>query len=42
MNGATTLSREDLEYIYEMVDAVSFSRPKRNIHRDFSDGCLMA
>jgi hypothetical protein len=25
-----------------MVDSIPFSRPKRNIHRDFSDGCMMA
>lgn len=42
MNGVTGLAREDLERIYELVDSIPFSRPKRNIHRDFSDGCMMA
>ena len=25
-----------------MVDSIPFSRPKKNIHRDFSDGVLLA
>jgi hypothetical protein len=36
--------REDNElmYIYEWVDSINLSRPKKNIARDFSDGVLMA
>jgi len=33
---------EDLMMIYELVDCVPLSRPKKNIARDFSDGVLMA
>merc|ERR1711976_1095387 len=32
----------ELMYIYEWVDNVPLSRPKKNIARDFSDGVLMA
>ena len=32
----------DIIYIYEMVDKVPLSRPKKNIARDFSDGVLIA
>jgi hypothetical protein len=28
----------ELMYIYEWVDSVPLSRPKKNIARDFSDG----
>jgi hypothetical protein len=28
----------ELMYIYEWVDSVQLSRPKKNISRDFSDG----
>jgi hypothetical protein len=28
----------DIMHIYEWVDYVSLSRPKKNISRDFSDG----
>ncbi len=28
----------ELMYIYEWVDSVPLSRPKKNISRDFSDG----
>lgn len=33
-------SNEDYElvYIYEWVDSVPLTRPKKNIARDFSDG----
>ena len=29
-------------YIYEWVDSIELSRPKKNIARDFSDGVLLA
>lgn len=36
------MNQQQLEEIYEMVDSVPLSRPKKNINRDFSDGLLMA
>uniref|UniRef100_A0A1B6CTH9 Calponin-homology (CH) domain-containing protein n=1 Tax=Clastoptera arizonana TaxID=38151 RepID=A0A1B6CTH9_9HEMI len=32
----------DIEQLYEWVDQIPFSRPKKNLTRDFSDGVLMA
>ncbi len=31
-----------LQEVYDMVDHIPLSRPKKNIHRDFSDGLMMA
>jgi hypothetical protein len=31
-----------LQDVYDMVDHIPLSRPKKNIHRDFSDGLMMA
>jgi hypothetical protein len=31
----------ELMYIYEWVDSVPLSRPKKNISRDFSDGGII-
>ena len=39
---AYDLSDEELQQVYTWVDSLTLSRPKRNIHRDFSDGVLMA
>mmetsp|Transcript_5530 Transcript_5530/g.8248 ORF Transcript_5530/g.8248 Transcript_5530/m.8248 type:complete len:205 (+) Transcript_5530:568-1182(+) len=36
------LDEEEVQYIYEWVDEIPLSRPKRNITRDFADGCMMA
>ena len=36
------LSEEDLHDLYLWVDGIPISRPKRNIARDFSDGCCVA
>ena len=36
------LTEEDLQLIYNWIDSISLSRPKRNISRDFSDGVLCA
>ena len=36
------LTADELEEIYHWVDQVPLSRRKRNILRDFSDGCMMA
>ncbi|EPY25661.1 sperm flagellar protein 1 [Strigomonas culicis] len=35
-------SEEDLHELYLWVDDIPISRPKRNIARDFSDGCCVA
>ncbi|CAG9316889.1 SPEF1_3 [Blepharisma stoltei] len=39
---AEVLEEEELTRIYEWVDSIPLSRPKRNIARDFSDGVLIA
>ena len=39
---AYDLSDEELQQVYTWVDSLTLSRPKRNIHRDFSDGVLLA
>ncbi|EKG04988.1 hypothetical protein TCSYLVIO_003941 [Trypanosoma cruzi] len=36
------LTEEDLHELYLWVDDIPLSRPKRNITRDFSDGCCVA
>ena len=36
------LTEEDLQIIYNWVDEIPLSRPKRSIARDFSDGVLVA
>ena len=33
-----TLDEEEIQMIYNWVDEIPLSRPKRNIERDFSDG----
>lgn len=38
MEAAPKLSEEDMQLIYNWVDEIPLSRPKRNIARDFSDG----
>ena len=39
---ARPLSEEELTEVYNWVDQIPLSRPKKNICRDFSDGVLMA
>jgi hypothetical protein len=34
-------TEEELQELYVWVDQIQFSRPKRNIARDFSDGVLL-
>ena len=34
----TQLDEEEMQAIYNWVDEIPLSRPKRNIARDFSDG----
>lgn len=36
------LTREESQQLYSWIDEIPLSRPKRNIHRDFSDGVLTA
>jgi hypothetical protein len=36
------ITDEQLRAIYAWIDAIPLSRPKRNIARDFSDGCMLA
>lgn len=36
------LTPEQYRAIYAWIDAIPLSRPKRNIARDFSDGCMLA
>jgi hypothetical protein len=36
------LAEEDLKEVYNWVDEIPLSRPKRNIARDFSDGVLQS
>jgi hypothetical protein len=36
------MNEQQLQEVYEMVDSMTFSRNKRNINRDFSDGVMMA
>mmetsp|Transcript_79886 Transcript_79886/g.93365 ORF Transcript_79886/g.93365 Transcript_79886/m.93365 type:complete len:212 (-) Transcript_79886:59-694(-) len=37
-----TLSEDDLNSVYNWIDEVPLTRPKKNIARDFADGCMMA
>src|SRR4051794_25961846 len=39
---APQLSEEELNQIYNWVDEIPLSRPKKNIARDFADGVLLA
>ena len=42
MSANDELSDEQLKALYAWIDAIPFSRPKKNITRDFSDGVLFA
>jgi hypothetical protein len=39
---APALSEEEINEIYNWVDKIPLSRPKRNISRDFADGVMVA
>lgn len=39
---APDIDEEELQTIYNWVDEIPLSRPKRNISRDFADGVLVA
>ena len=36
------LDDRKLEDLYEWIDQIPLSRPKKRIERDFSDGCMVA
>ena len=40
--GQNQTEENDLMYIYEWVDSIQLSRPKKNIARDFCDCVLVA
>jgi hypothetical protein len=39
---APPINEDEMEQLLEWIDGISFSRPKRNLSRDFSDGVLIA
>ena len=39
---APELDEEETQLVYNWVDEIPLSRPKKNITRDFSDACLLA
>ena len=42
MQQVQPLTEEELSEVYDWVDDIPLSRPKKNIARDFSDGVMMA
>ena len=42
LNYAPPLNEEELNNIYNWVDEIPLSRPKKSIARDFADGVLLA
>jgi hypothetical protein len=38
---AAELAEEEMQLVYNWVDEIPLSRPKKNITRDFSDGGTM-
>ena len=38
---AREIDEENLEDLYSWVDQIPLTRPKKNIARDFSDGCKL-
>ena len=39
---APELEEDEIQVIYEWIDEIPLSRPKRNITRDFADGAMLA
>ena len=39
---APMITEEEMQLVYNWIDEIPLSRPKKNIARDFSDGLLMA
>ncbi len=35
------IDEEELQLVYQWVDTINLSRPKKNIARDFSDGGII-
>ena len=42
MKSVSMMDDDDLQRVYQWVDEIPLSRPKRNIARDFADGVLTA
>lgn len=42
LSQAPILDEEEIQSIYEWVDSIPLTRPKRNITRDFADGVPLA
>ena len=42
MGPSEDITEDDLQIIYNWVDEIPLTRPKRNIARDFSDGVMLA
>lgn len=38
---APAIDEEELQLVYQWVDSVPLTRTKKNIARDFSDGCMV-
>jgi hypothetical protein len=38
---APAIDEEELQLVYQWVDSVPLTRTKKNIARDFSDGCKL-
>ena len=36
------MDEEETQLVYKWGDEIPLSRPKKNITRDFADGCLLA
>lgn len=36
-----SIDEEELQLVYQWVDSIHLSRPKKNIARDFSDGGIL-
>jgi hypothetical protein len=36
------LSEDDIQSLYMWIDEIPLSRPKKNMTRDFGDGCMAA
>ena len=39
---APDIDEDEVQMVYNWIDEIPLSRPKRNITRDFADGCLLA
>ena len=39
---APVLTEDEFNQIYNWIDSIPLTRSKKNITRDFADGCMMA